>query len=132
MAEDSQEIESYQLMDRLHTITTESGSYMNWQVYIILCSDNSLYTGITTDIDRRFRQHVDGAGAKYFRGRHPVKVVHIESGHTRSSASKRELAIKGLSHAGKIAMMSSITSEIGKPAVAKTAATAPTKAKDKY
>jgi len=119
-------------MERQHTLITESGSYMNWQVYIILCSDNSLYTGITTDIDRRFRQHVDGTGAKYFRGRHPVKVVHIESGHTRSSAGKRELAIKALSHAGKIAMVSSITSEIGKPAVAKTAATAPTKAKDKY
>ncbi len=41
---------------------------MIWQVYIILCSDNSLYTGITTDIDRRFHQHVEDAGAKYFLG----------------------------------------------------------------
>ena len=67
---------------------------MNWQVYIILCSDESLYTGITTDIDRRFCDHAEGRGAKYFRGRQPVKVVYLEKDHTRSSASKRELRSK--------------------------------------
>lgn len=69
---------------------------MNWQVYIILCSDKSLYTGITTDIERRFRQHTNGHGAKYFRGRKPVEVVYLESGHTRTTAAKREAAIKVL------------------------------------
>jgi len=69
---------------------------MNWQVYIILCSDDSLYTGITTDIDRRLAQHASGAGAKYFRGRTPGELVYLENGHDRSSASRRELEIKSL------------------------------------
>ena len=73
----------------------------NWQVYIILCSDGSLYTGITTDIARRFNQHRLGTGAKYFRGRSPRQVVYLESGHDRSGASRREAAIKKLSRAEK-------------------------------
>lgn len=78
---------------------------MNWQVYIILCSDGTLYTGITTDIARRLRQHGTGSGAKYFRGRRPEEVLFLEGGHDRSSASKRELYIKGLSRAGKQALL---------------------------
>ncbi len=74
---------------------------MNWQVYVILCSDNSLYTGITTDLARRLRQHAEGRGAKYFRGRRPEKVVYLETGHTRSTAGKREAAIKALAPADK-------------------------------
>jgi putative endonuclease len=74
---------------------------MNWQVYIILCSDNSFYTGITTDLERRLRQHGEGRGAKYFRGRRPEKVVYLETGHTRSSAGKREAEIKALTRAEK-------------------------------
>jgi putative endonuclease len=77
---------------------------MNWHVYIILCSDDSLYTGITTDIDRRFRQHASGRGARYFRGRQPRELVFLESGHTRSSAGKREAEIKGMTRAGKAAL----------------------------
>jgi len=73
----------------------------NWQVYIILCSDNSLYTGITTDMERRFRQHKEGRGAKFFRGRQPLRVVYLESGHCRSSASRRELQIKAMNRADK-------------------------------
>lgn len=69
---------------------------MNWQVYIILCSDDSLYTGITTDVERRFAQHLGGTGAKYFRGRSPLRLVYLEDGHDRSSASRREVQIKGL------------------------------------
>lgn len=69
---------------------------MNWQVYIILCSDDSLYTGITTDLERRFAQHLGGTGAKYFRGRSPLRLVYQEGGHDRSSASRREAQIKGL------------------------------------
>jgi putative endonuclease len=77
---------------------------VNWQVYIILCSDDSLYTGITTDIARRFRQHATGGGAKYFRGRSPVRVVYLEDGHCRSSATCREAAIKSLSRIEKLAL----------------------------
>jgi len=72
---------------------------MNWQVYIILCSDNSLYTGITTDMERRFRQHQEGRGAKYFRGRQPLQVVYLENGHCRSSATRREAQIKAMNRA---------------------------------
>ena len=74
---------------------------MEWHVYIILCSDRSLYTGITTDPERRFRQHYDGTGAKFFRGRRPERVVFCEGGHTRSSAGKREMQIKQLSRQAK-------------------------------
>ncbi len=69
---------------------------MNWQVYMILCSDNSLYTGITTDVQRRFSQHLAGTGAKYFRGRIPHRLVYMEGGHNRSTASRREAQIKKL------------------------------------
>ena len=69
---------------------------MSWLVYIILCSDDSLYTGITIDVERRFAQHVAGTGAKYFRGRSPRRLVYLESNHDRSSASRREMEIKRL------------------------------------
>jgi putative endonuclease len=74
---------------------------MNWHVYIILCSDNSLYTGITTDIDRRLGEHASGKGAKYFRGRRPIKLLYLEGGHSRSSAGKREIEIKKMKPAEK-------------------------------
>lgn len=70
---------------------------MNWFVYMIEASDKSYYTGITTDVERRFDEHCSSAlGAKYFNGRSPVKVIYQESGHSRSSASKREYEIKRL------------------------------------
>jgi putative endonuclease len=78
----------------------------NWQVYIILCSDNSFYTGITTDLERRFRQHAEGGGAKYFRGRQPIKVVYFETCHNRSSAARRELLIKAMGRADKEILVS--------------------------
>lgn len=80
---------------------------MDWQVYIILCSDKTLYTGITTDLKRRFNQHASGRGAKYFRGRRPAQVVYQEGSHTRSSASTRELEIKKLSRGEKQLLISS-------------------------
>ena len=85
---------------------------MNWQVYIILCTDNSLYTGITTDMARRFRQHAESQGAKYFRGRRPDEVVFLESGHTRSTASKREAVIKKLLRADKLRLIASNCNEL--------------------
>ena len=85
---------------------------MNWQVYIILCTDNSLYTGITTDMERRFQQHAGSKGAKYFRGRRPGKVVYLEDGHTRSTASKREAVIKKLLRADKLRLIASNCNEL--------------------
>ncbi|MBT8117315.1 MAG: GIY-YIG nuclease family protein, partial [Gammaproteobacteria bacterium] len=74
----------------------------DWQVYIIRCTDNSLYTGITLDIDRRIGEHGGTRGAKYFRGKRPAQVVFLEGGHTRSSASRREATIKKLRRAAKL------------------------------
>jgi len=73
----------------------------NWSVYIIACTDGSLYTGISTDVERRFEQHKNKKGAKYFYSHIPQKIVYIENNHTRSSASKRECSIKALSKAQK-------------------------------
>ena len=78
-----------------------------WTVYMIKASDGSYYTGITTDIDRRFREHLEGrSGARYFRGRKPLSVVYTETGHCRSSALKREAAIKKLGKTDKIRLAS--------------------------
>jgi putative endonuclease len=80
---------------------------LNWHVYIILCTDDSLYTGITNDVARRFNQHADKQGAKYFRGRQPKQLVYVETGHDRSSASKRESAIKKLPRLEKLQLLAS-------------------------
>jgi putative endonuclease len=86
---------------------------VHWQVYIILCTDDSLYTGITNDVARRFSQHRDKQGAKYFRGRHPKQLVYVESGHDRSSASKREIVIKKLPRLEKLQLMVSDINKVG-------------------
>ena len=79
---------------------------MEWFVYIIISDDNTLSTGITTDIDRRFTEHSGNrSGAKYFNGRKPRKVLYREGGHDRSSALKREWTIKQLTRAQKIEMV---------------------------
>lgn len=85
---------------------------MNWLIYIILCSDDTFYTGITTDLQRRFESHAAGKGAKYFRGRTPLQVVYQESGHSRSSATSRELEIKALKRAEKSMLIFSKRNEI--------------------
>jgi len=91
--------------------TQQINAYMNWFVYIILCTDNTFYTGITIDVPRRFNQHAAGQGAKYFRGRKPKELVYIEPGHNRSSATKREIDLKKLSRKDKSRV---ITSDINK------------------
>lgn len=83
-----------------------------WFVYIIHCTDGVLYTGITTDVQRRYKQHASLQGAKFFRGRKPQKLVYQESGHDRSSASKREIEIKKLTRMGKIQLILSINNQI--------------------
>lgn len=72
---------------------------------MILCSDNSLYTGISTDVARRFRQHAAQKGAKYFRTRQPLELVFVEDGHNRSSASQREAQIKTMKRDQKLQMI---------------------------
>ena len=74
---------------------------MMWYVYILRLKDDSLYTGITKDIQRRIEEHEDGRGSKYVRGRTPVKLVHSEELKTRSEALKREAEIKSWSKVKK-------------------------------
>ena len=82
---------------------------MDWTVYIIRCDDNSLYTGVTTDLERRFQEHLGRPrGAKYFNGRKPMEVVYSENGHTRSSACQREAAIKKLSREDKLCLIAQL------------------------
>ncbi|MEC7911337.1 MAG: GIY-YIG nuclease family protein [Pseudomonadota bacterium] len=75
---------------------------MSWIVYILKCSDESLYTGITNNLEKRLQLHASGKGSKYTRGRGPLKLVHQERFKTRSLASKRELFIKKLNRLDKI------------------------------
>lgn len=67
---------------------------MKYYLYILQCSDNTFYTGYTTDVERRLKEHNSGNGAKYTKGRTPCKLVHTESFDDRKSAMKREWEIK--------------------------------------
>ena len=84
---------------------TESNSVkpQPWFIYILRCSDNSLYTGITLDVNKRLDQHngVIKNGAKYTHARRPVELVYQETSNSRSAACKREHAIKALSKTEK-------------------------------
>ena len=69
----------------------------HWFVYILSCCDNTLYTGITTDLERRIHEHNEGSkGAKYTRARRPVKLVYSEPAIDRSMATRREMELKSL------------------------------------
>lgn len=70
-------------------------------VYVVRCSDDTLYTGYTTDVERRLAEHDEGEGAKYTQGRGPVTLVHLESLETRSAAQQREHEIKSLGRSEK-------------------------------
>jgi putative endonuclease len=74
---------------------------MTWTVYVARCRDGSLYTGITTDPQRRLAEHNSGCGASYTRSRAPVVLVYWETVSGRSGALRRERAIKRLSRAQK-------------------------------
>jgi len=72
-----------------------------WLVYLLRCSDGSLYTGITNDLPKRLKVHAAGKASKYTRSRLPVKLVYSELKRTKSAALKREAAIKKLRRAEK-------------------------------
>ncbi len=78
---------------------------MSWYVYMLRCRDNSLYTGYTDDVARRAAVHNAGKGAKYTKARLPVSVVYQEECPDKSSALKREYAIKQLTKAQKEALI---------------------------
>ena len=72
-----------------------------WFVYILKCSDGSLYTGITNNLTRRVKQHNDGTASRYTRSRLPVRMLYKESSRSRSCALKKEFAIKSLTRKKK-------------------------------
>ena len=76
-----------------------------WFVYVLRCADGTLYTGITTDVSRRCRQHNDGTASRYTRSRRPTRLVYQEAHPDRGSALRREAAIKALSRREKQALV---------------------------
>lgn len=78
-----------------------------WEVYIIQAKSGTLYTGITTDLDRRFADHQKGIkGARFFRISRPEKIVFREAHSNRSEATKREIQIKKMTRCQKLALIS--------------------------
>ena len=78
-----------------------------YYVYLLRCADGTLYTGFTNDLARRLAVHNAGKGAKYTRGRRPVELVYWESFSNKSSALRREYAIKRLPRGQKLALIQS-------------------------
>ena len=76
-----------------------------WYVYILRCADGTLYTGVTTDLARRLRQHNAGTAARYTRCRRPVALVYHEAHAGRGPALRRERALKALSRRQKLALV---------------------------
>ncbi len=77
---------------------------MGWVVYILKCADDTLYTGITNDLDRRLLLHATGKGAKYTKGRAPLSLIYCEDHDTKSQAAKREIKIKSLTRQAKLTL----------------------------
>ncbi len=76
-----------------------------WFTYMILCEDKSIYTGITTDLKRRFKEHKEGRGANYTKSHKPVKYLYKEKFKNRSLALKREAEIKSWKREKKLAII---------------------------
>ena len=76
-----------------------------WSVYILLCSDRSLYTGIATNVEKRFSDHKNGKGGRYTRSHKVVRVIYSESFKTQTEALKRERQIKGWDRGNKIKIL---------------------------
>lgn len=76
-----------------------------WFLYMLKCRDGSLYTGVTTDVEKRFKLHVAGKAARYTRGRTPLRIVYQETCKTRSSAQVLEAFVKTLPRARKLTLI---------------------------
>lgn len=74
-------------------------------VYLLECADGSLYTGVTTDVARRFTEHQQGVGSRYTRAHGAKRIVYVEEPFSRSAALKREAAIKKLSREKKLVLI---------------------------
>lgn len=76
-----------------------------YHVYLLECADGTIYTGITTDVARRFREHTEGKGAHYTKARKAIKLLYTEKAKDRSTAQKREAEIKAWSRSKKLALV---------------------------
>lgn len=76
-----------------------------YYTYMLLIENNSLYCGYTDDVEKRFRAHMEGKGAKYTRANKPVKIVYVKEFETKSEAMKEECRIKKLSHHEKLKLL---------------------------
>ena len=76
-----------------------------WYLYILRCKDNTLYTGITTDVEKRLEAHRSGKGAKYTRGRGPLELVYQEECGDHPNALRREAEIKRLPREEKLRLI---------------------------
>lgn len=76
-----------------------------WFVYILLCNNDSLYTGVSSNPNKRFLDHKNGKGGRYTRSHKPVKLIYTEQLESKSAALKRESQIKGWSRAKKIKIL---------------------------
>ena len=87
---------------------------MSWSVYMICCADGSFYTGISTDVARRFEEHSSGSpkSAKYVRGRAPLKLIYTKEIGTQSEASIEERRIKRLTKAQKVRLLAEASASV--------------------
>ena len=87
----------------------------SWYVYILRCADDTLYTGITTDVGRRLAEHNGNGplGARYTRARRPVELAYSEQARDRASAARREAAIKQLPRQAKLALIGGTRGTVG-------------------
>ena len=92
---------------RSAVLNEERIMHVMYFVYITECKDGSLYTGITTNVERRFAEHKSGTGGHYTRSKEVVKIMHTERHPNRSSASKRESEIKGWTRQKKLNLIKS-------------------------
>lgn len=84
------------------------GTETHWMVYILECSDGSLYTGVTNHLTRRLKEHNEGTGSRYTRSRLPVKIVYHEACTSRSHALKREHSVRILPRKIKQALINTL------------------------
>lgn len=90
-----------------------------YYIYILQCGDESLYTGITTDVKKRLSQHKAGLGAKYTRGRGPLTLVYVGTAENRSEASREEARIKKLKKCEKVGLIEKCSKEMIENVLAK-------------
>ena len=85
---------------------------MGWVTYLLECADGTLYAGITNDVARRLVAHSAGTASRYTRSRRPVRLVWLARSRDRAGASRREAALKRLSHAAKLALVAGAPSRL--------------------